>query len=120
MEIMLWWINININININIGIYLSAMVYDENFFDILENHYVPSREEGNLLAVCKDSELYVFFYDDEVESMECLLETFDRYALDARLNFDENDASHLGKKVIELRKKLENNLIFGDRLEQMF
>lgn len=73
--------------------------------------------EENLLALVKVSEKYIFFYDDEPESIECLFKIFDRYALDDGLNFSKFDASFFSKKVKELQN---DRLIIKNRLENMF
>lgn len=73
--------------------------------------------EENFLALVKGCEGYVFFYDDEIGSARCLIEIFNRYALDDKYNFNEYDASFLTKRVEESQN---NHLLVKDRLEQIF
>lgn len=55
----------------------------------------------NVLALVKDGERYVFFYDDE--SLPQLLQTLGRYAADPELNFTWYDAAVLSQKVRRLQ-----------------
>lgn len=73
--------------------------------------------EENFLALVKGCERYVFFYDNEIKSVRCLFEIFNRYALDDECNFNEYDASFLTKQVEESQN---NHLLVKDRLEQIF
>ncbi len=59
----------------------------------------------NVLALVKDSERYVFLYDDE--SPAVLLQSLGRYAADPNLNFTWYDAAILSQKVRRLRRQLE-------------
>ncbi len=56
----------------------------------------------NVLALVKNSERYVFLYDDE--SPAALLETLGRYAADPELSFTWYDAAILSQKVRRLRQ----------------
>ena len=51
----------------------------------------------NVLALVKDSERYVFLYDDE--STATLLQTLGRYAADKTLSFTWYDAAVLSQKI---------------------
>lgn len=57
----------------------------------------------NVLALVKDSERYVFLYDDE--SADSLLQTLGRYASDKELSFTWYDAAVLSQKVRKLRRR---------------
>ena len=57
----------------------------------------------NVLALVKDSERYVFLYDDE--SADTLLQTLGRYASDKELSFTWYDAAVLSQKVRKLRRR---------------
>ena len=57
----------------------------------------------NVLALVKDSERYVFLYDDE--SADSLLQTLGRYASDKELSFTWYDAAVLSQKVRKLRRQ---------------
>ena len=59
----------------------------------------------NVLALVKDSERYVFLYDDE--SSASLLQTLGRYAADRSLSFTWYDAAVLSQKVRKLRQESE-------------
>ena len=59
----------------------------------------------NVLALVKDSERYVFLYDDE--STATLLQTLGRYAADKDLSFTWYDAALLSQKVRKLRQEAE-------------
>lgn len=59
----------------------------------------------NVLALVKDSERYVFLYDDE--SPGALLETLGRYAADTELSFSWYDAAILSQKVRRLKREAE-------------
>ena len=59
----------------------------------------------NVLALVKDSERYVFFYDDQ--STAILLATLGRYASDKSLSFTWYDAALLSIKARKLRQKQE-------------
>ncbi len=56
----------------------------------------------NVLALVKDSERYVFLYDDE--SPQVLLQTLGKYAADPELSFTWYDAAILSQKVRRLRR----------------
>lgn len=60
----------------------------------------------NVLALVKDSERYVFLYDDE--STATLLQTLGRYAADKTLSFTWYDAAVLSQKVRKLRQEAES------------
>ena len=59
----------------------------------------------NVLALVKDSERYVFLYEDESHS--ALLETLGRYAADTELSFTWYDAAVLSQRVRRLRREAE-------------
>lgn len=59
----------------------------------------------NVLALVKDSERYVFLYDDE--SYGQLLETLGRFAADSELNFTWYDAAVLSQRVRRLRRETQ-------------
>ncbi|MEK6914639.1 MAG: hypothetical protein AABW83_03225 [Nanoarchaeota archaeon] len=71
--------------------------------------------ERNFLFLTKGSDRYMFFYDDE--SVESLIDVFNRYALDSNLIFDNNDALFLRERALKSQK---SRLISKERLEQMF
>ena len=56
----------------------------------------------NVLALVKDSERYVFLYDDD--SYASLLETLGHYAADEDLSFTWYDAAVLSQRVRRLRR----------------
>lgn len=47
----------------------------------------------NVIALVKDSERYVFLYDDEPESQDALMDATLRHAADSELSFTENIAA---------------------------
>jgi len=57
----------------------------------------------NVLALVKNSERYVFLYDEESSSE--LLQTLGRYAADKSLSFTWYDAAVLSQKVRRLREQ---------------
>ena len=57
----------------------------------------------NVLALVKDSERYVFLYDEE--SSATLLQTLGRFAGDKNLSFTWYDAAVLSQKVRKLREQ---------------
>ena len=63
------------------------------------------RRTMNVLALVKDSERYVFLYDDE--SPAELLQQLGRYAADGELSFTWYDAAVLSQKVRRLRQERE-------------
>jgi hypothetical protein len=68
----------------------------------------------NVLALVKDSERYVFLYDDE--SPGALLQTLGRYASDPELSFTWYDAAILSQKVRRLKRQVE---IEGQQEQQL-
>jgi hypothetical protein len=60
----------------------------------------------NVLALVKDSERYIFLYDDE--SPETLLQTLGRFASDEELSFTWYDAAVLSQRVRKLRQQAES------------
>lgn len=56
----------------------------------------------NVLALVKDSERYVFLYDDE--SPDAILHQLGRYAADPELSFTWYDAAILSQKVRRQRR----------------
>jgi hypothetical protein len=59
----------------------------------------------NVLALVKDSERYVFLYDDE--STPELLRTLGKFAADKELTFSWYDAAVLSQKVRRLKREVE-------------
>ena len=59
----------------------------------------------NVLALVKDSERYVFLYDDD--SAGSLLQTLGRFAADRELSFTWYDAAVLSQKVRRLKRQLD-------------
>jgi hypothetical protein len=59
----------------------------------------------NVLALVKESERYIFLYDDE--SPAELLQTLGKYAADPELSFTWYDAAILSQKVRRLTRKRE-------------
>ena len=59
----------------------------------------------NVLALVKDSERYVFLYDDE--SPNELMETLGRFAADKELSFTWYDAAVLSQKVRRIQEEVE-------------
>lgn len=57
----------------------------------------------NVLALVKDSERYVFLYDDESDAS--LLQQLGRFASDQELSFTWYDAAILSQKVRRLKRK---------------
>jgi hypothetical protein len=57
----------------------------------------------NVLALVKDSERFVFLYDDQ--SIGTLLQTLGKYAADKNLSFTWYDAAVLSQKVRKLRQE---------------
>lgn len=57
----------------------------------------------NVLALVKDSERYVFLYDDA--SPAALLQTLGRFAADPELSFTWYDAAILSQKVRRMRRE---------------
>jgi hypothetical protein len=60
----------------------------------------------NVLALVKDSERYVFLYDED--SAASLLQTLGKYAADKDLSFTWYDAAVLSQKVRKLRQEAES------------
>ena len=61
------------------------------------------RREMNILAMAKGRERYVFLYDDQ--SYDTLIDVFDKYAENPKLNFSTTDASLLSQKARESRTR---------------
>lgn len=59
----------------------------------------------NVLAVVKESERHIYFYDDE--STAKLLETLGKHAQDREVSFTWFDAAMLSQKVRLLQKKAD-------------
>jgi len=70
----------------------------------------------NVLALVKDSERYVFLYDDE--SVATLLQTLGRYAADKSLSFTWYDAAVLSQKVRKLKQEADDERNRGNRLRE--
>ena len=61
------------------------------------------QESMNVLALVKESERYIFLYDDE--SPAALLQTLGRYAADPEMSFTWYDAAILSQKVRRLSRR---------------
>ena len=61
--------------------------------------------ELNVLALVKDSERYIFLYDEE--SSDTLLQTLGRFAADKDLSFTWYDAAVLSQKVRRMQEEAE-------------
>ena len=61
------------------------------------------QREMNVLALVKNSERYVFLYDDD--SLNSVLQTLGRYAADEELSFSWYDAAVLSQKVRKLKQE---------------
>ena len=59
----------------------------------------------NVLALVKESERFIFLYDDE--SAGALLQTLGRFASDEELRFTWYDAAILSQKVRRLKREAE-------------
>lgn len=70
----------------------------------------------NVLALVKDSERYVFLYDDE--SVATLLQTLGRYAADKNLSFTWYDAAVLSQKVRKLKQEADEQKSGNNRLRE--
>lgn len=57
----------------------------------------------NVVAMVKDSERYIFLYDNE--STSTLLQTFGRFAGDPELSFSWYDAAVLSQRVRRLNRE---------------
>lgn len=62
-------------------------------------------QELNVLALVKESERYIFLYDEE--SADTLLQTLGQYAADKELSFTWYDAAVLSQKVRRLKEESE-------------
>ena len=70
----------------------------------------------NVLALVKDSERYIFLYDDD--SSGAVLQSLGRYAADTDLSFTWYDAAVLSQKVRRLRRQIERENV--EQSEQRF
>jgi len=70
----------------------------------------------NVLALVKDSERYIFLYDDSSESTAEVLRTLGRYAADQNLSFTWYDAAILSQKVRKLQEQAANDAEMQFRL----
>lgn len=61
--------------------------------------------ELNVLALVKDSERYIFLYDEE--SSDSLLQMMGQYAADKDLSFTWYDAAVLSQKVRRLKEEAD-------------
>ena len=59
----------------------------------------------NVLALVKESERYIFLYDDE--SPAELLQMLGRYAADPELSFTWYDAAILSQKVRRIKRQMQ-------------
>ena len=71
----------------------------------------------NILALVKESERYVFLYDDTLESAEAILKVLNQYAEDEELSFTSFDAEILGQKARKMREDAKSDEEFGEELE---
>lgn len=60
----------------------------------------------NVLALVKDSERYVFLFDED--SSDSLLQTLGKFAADKELSFTWYDAALLSQKVRKIRQRPED------------
>ncbi len=60
-------------------------------------------KEMNVLALAKETERYLFFYDDE--SSDTCLQTLGKFASDPELSFNWYDAAILSQQARRLRKE---------------
>ena len=70
----------------------------------------------NVLALVKESERFIFLYDDE--SPSALLQTLGKYAADPELSFTWYDAAILSQKVRRNRRTSEE-IVFQRNPESM-
>lgn len=63
------------------------------------------KQQMNVVALVKDSERYVFLYDDASSSQ--MLHTLGQYAADKELSFTWYDAAVMSQKVRKLRREAE-------------
>ena len=63
------------------------------------------KQQMNVVALVKDSERYVFLYDDASSSQ--MLQTLGQYAADKDLSFTWYDAAVMSQKVRKLRREAE-------------
>jgi len=78
------------------------------------------QSEMNVLALVKDSERYVFLYDDK--SPAELLQTLGRYAADPELSFTWYDAAILSQKVRKISQQIQEDAYsrFSDTESSIF
>ncbi|MEX0716487.1 MAG: hypothetical protein WD066_07870 [Planctomycetaceae bacterium] len=67
----------------------------------------------NVLALVKNSERYVFLYDEE--SPEALLQTLGRFAADEELSFTWYDAALLSQRVRRMEEERDRDPPWRDR-----
>jgi len=72
----------------------------------------------NVLALVKDSERYVFLYDDK--SPNDLLQILGQYAADPELSFTWYDAAVLSQKVRRLRREAEREKLEQENPETLY
>jgi len=63
------------------------------------------KQQMNVVALVKDTERYVFLYDDVSSSQ--MLQTLGQYAADKELSFTWYDAAVMSQKVRKLRREAE-------------
>ncbi|MFK7778402.1 MAG: hypothetical protein QM501_09850 [Gimesia sp.] len=63
------------------------------------------KQQMNVVALVKESERYVFLYDDDSSSQ--MLQTLGQYAADKELSFTWYDAAVMSQKVRKLRREAE-------------
>jgi hypothetical protein len=63
------------------------------------------KQQMNVVALVKDTERYVFLYDDASSSQ--MLQTLGQYAADNELSFTWYDAAVMSQKVRKLRREAE-------------
>lgn len=74
--------------------------------DNLQSVEAPEMQRStNVLALVKESERYIFLYDDD--SPAELLQTLGKYAADTELSFTWYDAAILSQKVRRLTRERE-------------
>lgn len=61
--------------------------------------------ELNVVAIVKDSERYLFLFDDDSQSSQQLMKTLGRFAADKDLSFTWCDAAIASQKVRQISQE---------------
>lgn len=77
--------------------------------NMLQAKAAQMQRSTNVLALVKESERYIFLYDDD--SPAELLQTLGKYAADTQLSFTWYDAAILSQKVRRLTRERETATI---------